>query len=493
MRGMLIGGAFGEILARQKADVPFELGELLVVQQGAAKQLLQVYDLLFASQLPMQQLEYISGMQLEEGMEFQFMEPELRNYTVAKLKGLATLTKGASQPKALPTFFSTIRDVTSDDLDFTVPQQPLHFGQLRSGSRALDVPITLSGEAVLSHHVLIAATTGRGKSNLVRCMLWDLAQQDFAGMLVLDPHDEYYNASPGLKDHPRKERIAYYSKNPLPGTNSLVLNLNAVRPSHFTGAVDWSSAQREALNALWRRYGKGWVEAVVLEKPLENFNEATLGVIRRRVMDLLDLDWDGERLHCDGAFRLDIGESTVGDICTAIAHGRIVIVDTSSFDGRQEILIGSIIAQELFRRYRRARAKGERLPVASIILEEAPRVLGKEVLERGRNIFSTIAREGRKFRVGLVAITQLPSLIPREILANMNTKVILGIEMKPERQAIIESAAQDLSADDRSIASLNKGEAIITSNFAPFALPVKIPLFDTVVEKRVEKRGYPGL
>ena len=46
-----------------------------------------------------------------------------------------------------------------------------------------------------------------------------------------------------------------------------------------------------------------------------------------------------------------------------------------------------------------------------------------------------------------------------------------------ERQAIIDSAAQDLSKDDRAIASLDKGEAIITSNFAKFALPIKIPNF----------------
>ena len=44
-------------------------------------------------------------------------------------------------------------------------------------------------------------------------------------------------------------------------------------------------------------------------------------------------------------------------------------------------------------------------PVISIVLEEAPRVLGKEVLEAGPNIFSTIAREGREFKVGLTAIT----------------------------------------------------------------------------------------
>jgi hypothetical protein len=115
-------------------------------------------------------------------------------------------------------------------------------------------------------------------------------------------------------------------------------------------------------------------------------------------------------------------------------------------------------------------------PVISIILEEAPRVLNAE----SQNVFSTIAREGRKFKVGLTAITQLPSLIPRDILANINTKIILGTEMKPERQALIESSAQDLSEDDRHIASLDKGEAIITSTFVPFAVPLKIPLFEEV-------------
>ncbi|MBN2367920.1 ATP-binding protein, partial [Candidatus Woesearchaeota archaeon] len=136
-------------------------------------------------------------------------------------------------------------------------------------------------------------------------------------------------------------------------------------------------------------------------------------------------------------------------------------------------------------------------PVISVLLEEAPRVLGKEVLEKGSNIFSTIAREGRKFKIGLTAITQLPSLIPRQILANMNTKIILGIEMQPERQAIIESASQDMSSDSRAIAALDKGEAIITSNFTRFAIPVKIPLFEDYVKSRVKEKkaelGFDGV
>ena len=72
----------------------------------------------------------------------------------------------------------------------------------------------------------------------------------------------------------------------------------------------------------------------------------------------------------------------------------------------------------------------------------------------------------------------------------MNTKIILGNEMKQEREAIIASASQDLSEDDKNIASLDKGEAIITSIFVPFAMPIKIPLFEDVVKSKSTQAKY---
>ena len=158
-----------------------------------------------------------------------------------------------------------------------------------------------------------------------------------------------------------------------------------------------------------------------------------------------------------GAFDFVQGAGTVNEIVSLVRNGSLVILDTSQLSGRSELLVGSVIASEILRK-----AKREEHRVVSILLEEAPRVLGSDVLERGSNVFATIAREGRKFGVGLVAITQLPSLIPRQVLANMNTKVIFGTEMKPERVAMIDSASQDLSDDDRTIASLGRGEAIIS-------------------------------
>jgi hypothetical protein len=74
------------------------------------------------------------------------------------------------------------------------------------------------------------------------------------------------------------------------------------------------------------------------------------------------------------------------------------------------------------------------------------------------------------------------SVIPIEVLANMNTKIIMGNEMASERNAIIQSAAQDLSQDSRNIASLDIGEAIVSSVFTRFAVPIKVPLFEEVVK-----------
>lgn len=495
---MVVSGGFGGILIRTKRDKPFELGELLITETPAGKILLHVYDLAYGSQLSQQHLELVSGLKLEEDESLGLMDPHLRNYVLAKAQGLVTIAgKNATACKSLPSMFAPVRAITPEDITFlTAPPTPLFVGNLRSGSTVLDVPIYLNGKDVLSHHVLISATTGKGKSNLAYAMLWDLCGKDYAGMLVLDPHDEYYGrAKLGLKDHANRDKVSYYSPDPVPGGRTLKLNLSLVQPHHFDGVMPWSDAQRECLTAYWKRHPNDWITQILTGEKIDGFMEGTLAVVKRRLQQLLDLNVIDEKLTASGVFDLHAGQTTVSDIVRDLENAKIVIIDTSSFAGPVEILIGSLIASEAFQRYKRCKQDGslKDKPVISIVLEEAPRVLGKDALERGGNIFSTLAREGRKFKIGLVAITQLPSLIPRDILANINTKIILGTEMKPERQALIESAAQDLSEDDRTIASLNKGEALITSTFVAFATPIKIPLFETIAQIPKTPRSFAGV
>jgi len=498
--GQIIAGKTGQILVREKAGGEIEIGDLLVAEEDGAYVILQAYELLYGSQVPQLVRELLAGMKLEGlGADLDFLEPQLRNYVIAQIKAVLRVSKDNELkiPKTLPRFFSTIRHVTEKDLRFlTKPDNPVYLGKVRSGSKVLDVDVFVNGKDMLTHHVLIPATTGRGKSNLVKVMLWSVLAQDGLGILVLDPHDEYYGRhGKGLKDHSNaKQNLLYYSTNPVPGTNTLVINVRSIMPSNFQGIVDFTDAQQDAISLYFNRFRDAWIENIVRGTDIgPAVAPRTIEVLKRKFDTVLGvyLDDDGNFQCRSGVFSDSAGMATTKEITKALEEGKIVIIDTSRLLDEAELLIGSIISSGIFHRYQRYKSDGtlEGKPVVSVVIEEAPRVLGADVLSaRGDNIYSTIAREGRKFKVGLIAITQLVSLIPRAILANMNTKIILGNELSAERQAVMESAAQDLSSDDRTIASLDKGEAIVSSNFTRFAVPVQIPLFENYIEKSLQPK-----
>ncbi len=500
VKGLIVGGEFGSLLIREQSGKSFEIGELFIAELVTGSLLLQVVDLLHSSQLSSQQLEHVGGMLLEES-DVQLFEEHLRTYVVAKAKTILLIGGKKSEnvfsaaPKILPPLFTKVRELFPSDLAFLGnPSSPLQLGFVRSGSRVLTVPILLDGKSVLSHHVLVTGTTGRGKSVFMANLFWHVLNQGYCGMLIFDPHDEYYSrvGGTGICIHPSNARLLYYSVSPIAGGMTLAIPISQLVPHHFDGCMDWTEAQREAMHAAFRLWKKEWISRLLTCETLARVHEQTIAVLQRRLMQLLRIEI-GEatkqllnaekdnqiQLQCSGIFHPQNGQSTVSDIIRAVTSGKLVIVDTSELSGPTEILLASMLSTMLLEHYKSLSLEQlHASPIASIVLEEAPRVLGKEVLQKGPNIFATIAREGRKFNVGLVAITQLPSLIPRDILANLNTKVLLGTELKSERQAIIESAAQDLSQDERAIASLDKGEAIVTSTFTKFAIPIRVPSFE---------------
>ncbi len=155
IKGQVISGEYGKILIRQKAGEKIELGELLVGETNDSKILFQAVNLLYGSQISQQNLELISGMKLEDNEEINFMDAELRNYNLAVLKNLITISgERASVCKRLPAFFSSVREITPDDLKFlTQPRDSLFVGNLRSGSKVMELPIYLDGKEVRSFDV----------------------------------------------------------------------------------------------------------------------------------------------------------------------------------------------------------------------------------------------------------------------------------------------------------------------------------------------------
>ncbi len=500
--GQVVGGSVANILVRQKSDQNIELGDLLVADfdDGSRSYLiLKVNDLQYGSQIPGSVRELAAGLKLEgysSGVDF--MDPKLRNYVCATVKPIAKifLDKGEVKiPKVMPPFFTSIRFATEKDMKFlsVPPKNPVYLGQVRSGSKILDVPVYLDGDTAFTHHILIPATTGRGKSNLLKVILWSLLDVGKVGILVLDPHDEYYGRDGiGLKDHPKAGRnLIYYSSDAVTGKNTLVVNLETLEPGHFDGIISFTDAQEEAIAGYYRTYKTHWLEQLILGTSVEGTTPRTMQVLQRKFRKALGVSAKDGQILCDmEIFSTDAGRATIGEITKSLEAGKIVVIDTSRLSDDAELIIGSIISNEIFYGHRRAKASGTlgQISPVSIVIEEAPRVLSAEAVEQSSNIYSTIAREGRKFKVGLVAITQLTSVIPQMVLTNMNTKIILGNEMVAERRAVMESSAQDLSDEDRTIASLDKGEAIVSSIFTKFAVPIYTPLFETKVAETKKKK-----
>jgi hypothetical protein len=501
--GQVVGGSNERITIREKKGVDLELGDLLVVEEGAKIYIYLVSELEYGSLVEESRLMTSAGSMLE-GVKpnVEIPEKDLRLYRQIGLKPLLEARSSpcgpeATTPRSIPAFFSMVREIQEEDFKFLrKPRTEVLLGKLRSGTKVLDFDYFVNGEELFSHHALISAQTGRGKSNLVKVMLWEMMKHNKFGVLVLDVHNEYFGLgnNRGLRSHPNAGRsLVYYSRKPPPGQKTLTINLKKLYPQDLEGILYLSDAQQQALELYQRENQENWIESLLTEdvereKEYERkgVGQNTIRSLRRKIGNLFRIrtSKDLDRPYCqDPVFDLETrGESTISDIAEALEQGKIVLIDGSCISDDTGLIIAGSVMREIFGRYEAYRDEGilDGKPQIGVVLEEAPRILGETY---GKNVFGRIAREGRKFKIGLLAVTQMVSVIPDDILANIGTKIIMGNEMAMERRKLMDSASQDLTGYDQLIAGLDKGEAIVSSIFSKFPVPIHIPLFEDVVAK----------
>ena len=173
----------------------------------------------------------------------------------------------------------------------------------------------------------------------------------------------------------------------------------------------------------------------------------------------------------------------------------MVLVDVSGLGSTEEVLVGSFLARRVLETWQGAYLddpdRHSRMPVVSIALEEAQRVLGGSS-DRESNVFPRVAREGRKFGVGLCAVTQQPKLLDDELLSQFNTFFILGLADEKDRNMLRSSAKQDISAQGAEIQTLMPGECLIVNLAAPFAVPAHAYLYSELVRAQPASPGAPA-
>ncbi len=508
--GRLIGKSVAELTFRSSHEGFISIGSIVMVDDEKTERtyLLRVIDVSYGHESSEANwVEKSAGRMMEEdskGNTYRIHDPERRLFKLVKCSPLGFVANNEfHRPRSIPGHFSKVMNPDEETMVFLRAYSgDLIVGNLRCGEDTMDIPLGIDGQT-LSQHVGIFATTGMGKSNLMKTLAAAIMENPGYGLLIFDPHGEYFDGGKGgerrgLKHHPLSEKqLITRTLRKLNGDRHhiepLSIPLQEIEIEDVTQIFGFSQAQYEALQSIRIKYGKNWLyklSTTDIESLLEelkdsrlNFHESTLAVLIRRA----------QRLKEFRTINTDKGNATVSDVVSKLQNGYSVLVDTANLSQDEESLVTSVITRSVLKSYKyKYQTEGdfESLCPCLIMLEEAQRVLMATAGDT--NIFHRVVREGRKFKVGLGVITQQPKLISEELLSQLNSMFILGLADERDRNIVRSSSKQDISSLSTEIQTLAAGEALLTSPTVPFALPLKIFLYEDYLKNLTIEEVKPA-
>lgn len=200
----------------------------------------------------------------------------------------------------------------------------------------------------------------------------------------------------------------------------------------------------------------------------------------RRFYALKSFNYSADDMEGSGVKKLSLGESVFRDL----KDNRIVILDLASVSIKiakslsQHILshlltssskmFGDYKSRDIFNKYD-----------VLVYIEEAQNYLKPEEVRSG-SIYERIAKEGRKFHIGLVYVTQQPSAIDSSITSQ--TENIIAMHMSNSRDCFVLNEIKDKF--DKLTCKFLKDEAqkglayLFAEPHQPFVLPCQIHRFD---------------
>ncbi len=500
--GRITGKDVTEIVFRAYRDQDVFLGEMLIGECADSKRrfVLRVINILHGNEAgetgwaPRTAGAFMDGDAREE--EYHVYDADRRLYNVVVCAPLGYLVGDGSEaefrsPKTIPSHFSRVRRAGDSDYRFLERYLgDLRLGSLRSGELVIDkVPVGLDSE-VMCQHMGVFATTGMGKSNMMKRLAGAVMDTGSIGLLILDPHGEYIDGGKeglrGLCHHPKSENLDVYVTGETDfNASSVRISSAEIQVQDMENLYPFAEPQKELMNAAWGRHREDWLPYLldsdtqsIFADFREQFHEGTINVVKRRAASL-------ER---SGFIVRDQRISMTRTITSQLQGGRVVLVDLAGANEKEELLISSVLARAVFQA-NQALFKDKKafasISTCVIALEEAQRVFNRA----WGGIFPQIAREGRKFKTGLCAISQQPKLIDQEVISQFNTLVILGLADRQDRERLSGSARQDISRLDYEIQTLMTGEGLVTGPKTPFALPLKVDLYENYLARHQSKPG----
>ena len=360
---------------------------------------------------------------------------------------------------------------------------------------------------------MVFAQSGFGKTNLVKVLLYYMVADTSYGKLIFDLNGEYFlrgQSTYGLGDineQKIKENVVVYSdkkevdeyKDRFLFKGKVLLNMR--RHLSISDILSFATGFSDIMRSFLFYLADEGVEDFIqnmdsyvadpqeLHKKYPDFfgekdksARATIGAIRKRFRPLIDED---KGLHSS--------ESTmVEDVFAFLKAGKTVIIDLSLKDSMDASIISTMLVRKLFEKNKKEftnNKSDEMIPIV-IFVEEAQNVLSAELVKTDANPFVRCAKEGRKFGIGIVAITQRPSAISEEIRTQAENFFAFHMGNSDDIKALVKSNINFEGV----IANFVQRETIpgnlyMVSSDQAFALPVRVTEFEKLVKDRVYKES----
>src|SRR5262249_17063848 len=181
------------------------------------------------------------------------------------------------------------------------------------------------------------------------------------------------------------------------------------------------------------------------------------------------------------------------------SNGPLAVIDLSLVPSEVVHIIVSVLARLVFeslQRYRRSHPMDQTLPTV-LVLEEAHSFVRRGKDDGGptdtpaqlcREVFERIAREGRKFGLGLLLSSQRPSELSPTVLAQCNTFLLHRIVNDADQNLVARLVPDNVGGLLRELPSLPSRQAILLGWATPVPVLVEV---DELIEKQRPQSADP--
>ncbi len=383
---------------------------------------------------------------------------------------------------------------------------------------------------LLGKHTAVLGSTGAGKSGAVAAILHSLlargAETECATwhpqIVILDPHNEYGRAFPGHKRLSTDEgslSLPYWlldldetigllvGKTEHAATSQANIVKNALlkaRTAAADNAVLGLDSNRLTVDAPipyelgdplgldefgkvdGNLYTTGFVGAVNTQRPTnsnkkdhQDYNKVLRkldSLLKDSRLSFMMKPWDA------------VGDPVVDVLSQFVGAGESVrIVDLSGVPNEVAGTASAAIARALFSlKVWQTATEREASPIL-LVCEEAHRYVpnrGEAQYEAAKGAIRRIAKEGRKYGIGLMLVSQRPSEVEATVLSQCNSWIVLRITNEADREHVRGVLPDSMAGLTKMLSGLRRQEAIFVGEAA--MLPSRIMIRD-LTEKQLPK------